>query len=62
MPQGVTSISEFRKSRAPDREAALRRLALQIAVQLPADSQDALDCLDLAKTLVRSFLADPRHA
>jgi len=48
-----------RKSISPKREAHLRRLALQLVVQLPADPQEALDCLDLAKVAVRSFLAEP---
>lgn len=58
--RGVASLSDYRNQRSPEREAHLRRLALQIAVQLPADTQDALDCLDHTKTLVRSFLADSR--
>jgi len=37
----------------------LKRLALQIAVQLPKDPRAALECLDLTKTLVRSFLLKP---
>lgn len=57
---GITSIADYRKARSPEREAHLRRLALQLVIQLPADPQDALDCLDLAKTAVRGFLADPR--
>lgn len=55
--RGVTSIADYRNTRTPEREAHLRRLALQLAVQLPADTRDALDCLDMAKTAVRSFLA-----
>lgn len=54
---GITSIADYRNTRTPEREAHLRRLALQIAVQLPGDAKDALDCLDMAKTAVRSFLA-----
>lgn len=53
----VTSLGDYRRGRSPEREAHLRRLALQLAVQLPADTGDALDCLDMAKTAVRSFLA-----
>lgn len=55
--RGVTSIADYRNTRTPEREAHLRRLAMQLAVQLPADTRDALDCLDMAKTAVRSFLA-----
>jgi len=53
----VTSLGDYRRGRSPEREAHMRRLALQLAVQLPADTGDALDCLDMAKTAVRSFLA-----
>ena len=56
----VTSISSYRKPRTPEREAHLKRLALQLVVQCPADPQDALDCLDLAKVAVRSFMGDPK--
>lgn len=59
MPR-VTSIADYRKSRTPERDAHLRRLALQLVVQLPSDAEDALHCLDLAKTAVRSFLCDSK--
>lgn len=36
-----------------------RRLALQLATQLPDDLPEALRVLDHARTLVRGFLADP---
>jgi hypothetical protein len=39
---------------------ARKRLAMQIAAQLPADEEEALAVLEYAKTIVRSFLADPR--
>lgn len=55
----VKNLSEYRKPRSRDREIHLRRLALQLVTQLPADHQDALDTLDLAKTAVRSFLGEP---
>lgn len=56
----VKSLSEHRNPpRSPDRETHLRRLALQLVVQLPADTQDALDTLDMAKTAVRAFLGQP---
>lgn len=54
----VKNLSGYRKSRSRDREIHLRRLALQLVTQLPADHQDALDTLDLAKTAVRSFLGE----
>lgn len=41
-------------------DAALRRLAVQIAAQLPAEPADALTALKYTETLVRSFLADLR--
>lgn len=41
------------------REAALKRIAMQIALQLPSDSGEADRVLDHAKTIVRTFLA--RH-
>jgi hypothetical protein len=56
----VAAIATFKKARHKEREAHLRRLALQIVVQLPADPQEALDCLELAKDAVRAFLVDPR--
>jgi hypothetical protein len=37
-------------------EGWLRRQAVQIAAQLPEDPQDALAVLELAKTLVETFL------
>lgn len=40
-------------------EAALKRLAIQIAAQLPEGTAEALAVLEYAKTLVRSFLGDP---
>jgi HEPN domain-containing protein len=57
---GVTSLLEYRKGRSPEREAHLRRLALQLVVQLPEDIQEAVDCLELAKVAVRTFLGDPK--
>jgi hypothetical protein len=35
-----------------------RRHAIQIAAQLPEDAKDALIVLDLAKSLVETFLAE----
>jgi hypothetical protein len=44
----------------PEEVAALKRHAIQIAAQLPEREEDALAVLEYAKTLVRSFLGDPR--
>ena len=55
----VKNMSEYRNPRSWDREVHLRRLALQLVVQLPADPQDALSTLDMAKAAVRSFLVEP---
>lgn len=54
----VTPMAGYKNQRTPEREAHLRRLALQLVVQLPGDTKDALDCLDMAKIAVRSFLTD----
>jgi len=48
------------KTRNPDREAALRRLALQIAIQLPESPDEAVRVLDYAKTIVGLFLGGPK--
>jgi hypothetical protein len=37
-------------------ENALRRLALQLAVQLPADRDEALAVLELTRSFVNDFL------
>lgn len=42
------------------REAALKRLALQIVLQLPEQRGEALAVLDHAKTVVESFMGHPR--
>jgi hypothetical protein len=49
-----------RQKPAPPHDAALKRLAIQIAAQLPEEEEDALAVLEHAKTLVRSFLGQPR--
>jgi hypothetical protein len=41
-------------------ENDLRRLALQLVVQLPASNEDALRVLDLARVFVNDFLAPPK--
>lgn len=43
-------------------DGALRREALQICLQLPQDSSEALIVLRYAEELVRGFLAGPRPA
>jgi hypothetical protein len=48
--------------RPSSRERRLKKLALQIAVQLPDDPEEALEVLNLAKTLVRAFVSDPKPA
>jgi len=58
MPE-VESIAKYRKRISTTRERELRKLAIQLAAQLPDDTRDALDALEHAKTLVRSFLAEP---
>jgi flagellar biosynthesis regulator FlaF len=51
-------VIQMRRPRLPAREAELKRLALQLAAQLPEDTQEALDALDYTRTLVRAFLGD----
>lgn len=54
----TAQVVPLRKKRPPPRERRLKRLAMQIAVQLPDDRQEALDVLEHAKTLVRAFVGD----
>lgn len=42
--------------------AALKRLAIQVAAQLPENERDALLVLEYAETIVRSFLAESKPA
>lgn len=42
----------------PEAEAQLKRLALQVAIQLPENMDDALRVLDLTRGLVTDFLMD----
>lgn len=52
-------ISLIQKQKSPNpKEAALKRLAIQIAAQLPEDGDEALAVLEYAETLVRSFLGE----
>lgn len=57
MSQNVVCLNG--KRRAPQREAELKRLALQLVVQLPEDTQEALDTIEHVKSFVRGFMADP---
>lgn len=54
----MASASKVRRTKTE--EAALKRLAIQIAAQLPEGHDDAIAVLEHAKTLVRSFLGDSR--
>lgn len=56
----VTSIEGYRRSRVPGRDQQLKRLAIQLAAQLPDDEGEALDVLEHVRTLLHSFLADSR--
>lgn len=55
MPAQLLQMSEKRKERRPrrDHDKWIRRLAMQIAVQLPDNEEDALAILECAKRLVR---------
>lgn len=55
----VVPMVKRSKPRRPGEDAALRRLAIQIAGQLPESPDEALAVLEHCKTLVRSFLAEP---
>lgn len=55
----VTSIEGYRRSRVPGRDQQLKRLAIQLAAQLPDDTDEAMDVIEHVRTLLRSFLADP---
>lgn len=56
----VTSLEGYRRSRTPGRDQQLKRLAIQLAAQLPDDADEAEDVLEHVKTLLRSFLGDSR--
>lgn len=46
-----------RSERHPEADMELRRMAVQITAQLPADADDALAVLDYARKFVRMFLS-----
>lgn len=56
--QGVIPMILRPKPQTLPDSVALKRLAIQIAAQLPEDQEEALAVLEHAKTLVRSFLGD----
>lgn len=56
---GVASISDYRRSIGPKRDSELKRLALQLTVQLPEDPKEGERVVRHMETLVRAFLADP---
>lgn len=58
MPGTVTYMASHKKIRNPKRDAQLRRVAIQLAAQLPEDTEEALEVLEHTKTLVWSFLGD----
>lgn len=57
---GVTSISDYRRAIGPKRDSELKRLALQLAVQLPEDPAEGERVVRYMETLVRAFLVEPR--
>lgn len=59
--QGVVTMTR-KRHQSSEEVLALKRLAIQIAAQLPEREEDALAVLEHAKTLVRSFLVDPKPA
>lgn len=56
----IVPMSKKPHPKHPEEIAALKHLALQVAVQLPRDEGDALMVLDYVKTLVCSFLAESK--
>lgn len=61
----VTSIIDRQRAgakRPAADEAALKRIAMQIVIQLPEDTGEAIDVLKYAESLVRSYLEEPRPA
>lgn len=56
----VTSMEGYRRSRVPGRDQQLKRLAIQLAAQLPDDEMEAEDVLDYVRTLLRGFLNESR--
>lgn len=48
------------KARSIEQEARLRRLAVQLATQMPEDAHEAVLVLEYTRELVEGFLARPR--
>lgn len=59
---GVTPLASASrvKSCSPAQEARRKRLAIQLAAQLPEDEDEALAVLNATETLVKTFLGRPR--
>jgi hypothetical protein len=51
-------VVQLPKQPSKPADPAMKRLAIQIAAQLPAKPREALLVLALAETIVRTFLAD----
>lgn len=52
----VVRLSQRPAGRHPEADMALRRLAIQIASQLPEDAAEALAVLDYVREVVDTFL------
>ncbi len=52
----VIEGGKLKRGDGSGRDQALRRLALQIAIQLPPNPGEAEIVLDYAKTLIRTFV------
>lgn len=55
----AANVTQF-VQKPSDHELSLRRQALQIAVQLPANAEDASRVLELVGTLLGSFMTAQR--
>ena len=55
----AANVTQF-APKPTEHEMALRRQALQIAVQLPADAEDARRILELVGTLLSGFMTAKR--
>lgn len=58
----ISMVERKKENRSQEDRTALKWLAIQLAAQLPKDEAEALEVLDLTKTLVRSFLAESKPA
>lgn len=57
---GVASMSEYRRATSPKRTGEMKRLAMQLALQLPEDPSEAAEVVEHMQTLVRAFMGDPK--